>query len=239
MCKSFIKPCVALGLFVACASSGTRPHAMSAPAHDVQAAAHERAAAQADAQVGRPEIRSWCSERRLGAQVCWTSVRDASEEYRRLAEEHRRTAAKHRAASSALRDAESRFCVGIDADDRDISPFAHVEDIASVEPLWEPNTVVKTSTARLAGAIVVFRAVPGLTRDRLQAVIDCHVARNAVVGHDEPSMAGCPLQPAGVRATVEGSEGGLVVYLRADDAPTADEVLSRAQRVVQRTGHRR
>ena len=69
----------------------------------------------------------------MDLDTCWTSVSNPTAEHLREAEEHRRHAADHRASSVALRDAEARACVGITPDDRDMSPFEHVEDIATVD----------------------------------------------------------------------------------------------------------
>lgn len=44
-----------------------------------------------------------------------------------------------------------------------MSPFAHGEDIESVEPLYSPPSGGKNPTRRLEGAKVVFRAVPGMS----------------------------------------------------------------------------
>lgn len=146
-----------------------------------------------------------------------------------MAEEHRRAAAAHRAASQALRDAEARACAGLDAGDRDESPFWHREDIASVEPLVVETHAGKTSTPRTVGAIVTVRAVKGMTAQWLQRLVDCHLARNAALGHDVPEMAYCPLVPRGASAHVAATDTGFAISVSVDDAATAEEVLRRAR----------
>ena len=138
-------------------------------------------------------------------------------------------AADHRAASQALRDAEARACVGLSDDDRDTSPFAHREDISSVEPLTDNVSSGKGQYARMAGAVITFRAVPGMTAQWLQRVVDCHVARNAALGHDVPEMPYCPLVPKNVAAQVTATSAGFAVAVRSDDVDTAKEVLRRAR----------
>jgi hypothetical protein len=100
----------------------------------------------------------------------------------------------------ALRDAATRACVGVPNDDRDMSPFDHREDIESVAQLYSPSSGGKNPTRHFLGATVVFHATPGMTAQWLQRVIDCHLARNAALGHDVPEMAYCPLVPKGVSA---------------------------------------
>jgi hypothetical protein len=231
-----------LGLaLVGCASTtpGARPHDMSAVQHEREGQAH---AGTAEAHAGQYDPNATVSRTRctarggrrggdFGAATCWTSLSNPTAEHLRAAEEHRRHAADHRAASAALRDAEARACDGISPDDRDLSPFDHVEDIASVEPLTEGLGTSKAPSPRTAGAVVTFRPVPGMTGEWLQRVVDCHLARNAALGHDVPEMPNCPLVPNGVQAGVTSSGGGFAVAIRSDDAATAREILSRAERL--------
>lgn len=185
-----------------CSASGTRPNDMSAPRHQTAAAQEDRAAAEARSKYD-PNA---CYE------SCWTDFSNPTSQYLSEAKRHEEIAAKHRAASRALGDAEVRACVGVLPRDRDNSPFSHREDIVSVRPLQlndKPPSV---------GAIVVFRAVPGMTVESLQRIVDCHIARNSVVGNDMPEMAQCPLVPKGATAKVTRTSEGFEVAIRGDDA---------------------
>jgi hypothetical protein len=166
--------------------------------------------------------------------ACWTSLTSPTADDLRQAEEHRKAAADHRAAAQALREAESRACVGVPDADRDESPFDHTEDIESVEPLYVGSSGGKSSTKRLVGATVTFRAVPGMTAQWLQRVVDCHLARNAALGHDVPEMPRCPLVPKGASAMVTAAQRGFAVAIRGDDQASANEILRRAQSLVSR-----
>lgn len=187
-------------LATACATTpvGTEPHDMSVAEHDREAERHDRIAQthaeQYDARA--TATRSTCAPPfAMGATaVCWSSVRNPTAEHVRAAEAHRVAAAGHRAASAALREAEASTCAGIAAQDRDMSPFEHVEDIASVKPLIEDVTTdaQEPLVTRTAGAVVTFRAVPGLTAEWLQRIINCHLARNATRGHVVEEMPDCP-----------------------------------------------
>ena len=218
------------------ATSGARPHEMDAAQHEREADAH---ATMAEAHAG-PDSSSGVERERctphgsaIGAEmrgVCWNSVASPTPEHLRAAEEHPRHAADHRAASMALRDAEARACAGIAAEDRGISPFEHLEDVASIAPLNE-SASGKASMPRTAGAIVTFRAVPGMTVEWLQRVVDCHLARNAALGHVVPEMPDCPLVPRGAEARVCSTASGFAVAVRSNDADAAREILARAQRL--------
>ena len=84
----------------------------------------------------------------------------------------------------------------------------------------------------LVGATITFRAVRGLTREWLQRLVDCHLARNAALGHDVPEMPECPLVPPGVTARVSSVGAGFAVEVRADTDEGAVEVLRRARSLV-------
>jgi hypothetical protein len=195
-------------------------HAAVAEAHADAAASHEAAY---DPSATTTERR--CSPTR-GGQTCWTAVVNPTAEHLALAERERKMAADHRAASAALVAAQATACVGLSNDDRDLSPFTYTEGIASVAPLLDtgPNKAVE-------GAVVEFRALPGLTAELLQHIMDCHLAANAAVGHDMPEMPDCPLVPKGATARVRETGSGFAVEIRADDPAAAADILARAQRL--------
>lgn len=223
----------------ATATPGARPHDMSATAHEQRAQEQDVVAAQHTAQYdpAAKTTQERCRARVAGkgglstGEICWTSVTNPTEGHLKQAEEHRRMAADHRAASASLRDAEARACVGISDDDRDLSPFEHPEEIAAVEPLKERVQMGRTSSESLAGAVVTIRAVPGLTAEWLQRIVDCHLARNSSLGHVVPEMPNCPLVPKGVEAKVTSAGNGFAVSIRSNDGETVKEILARARRL--------
>lgn len=220
-------------------SPGARPHDMSASGHEAAAAQHEntadthayqyRPSASVAEERCRPTGGPGAGADGVSSDVCWSSVTNPSDAHLAAAQEHRREAADHRAASAALREAEGRACVGIAVDDRDMCPFGHMDDIASVTPLTEEQRGARTSTRRTTGATVTFRAVPGMTAEWLQRVVDCHLARVAVLGHDAPEMPNCPLEPNGAEAHVSSTGNGFAVAIRANDPTAGADILARAQ----------
>ncbi len=233
----------ALGMVLiasSCATPGAAPHDVSAERH-AAAAAHEDVAAvehhdEFDPNAAVPQTRCRAhaaADANTGNDgVCWTSTTNPSDVHERATAEHRRHAADHRAASAALREAEATACLGLSEDDRDMSPFEHTEDIASVTPLLEHVQVGKISRDHVVGAVVTFRALPGLTAEWLQRVVDCHLARNASLGHVVTEMPNCPLVPKDVEAKVSSTGAGFAVAIQAKDPKTADEILARARRLL-------
>ncbi len=213
---------------------GAEPHDMSVAGHAAAASGHEAEATQHAAMysAGARETRERCPRGPAiveNSNPCWTSVTNPTEEHLREAERHRQMAADHRAGSQALRDAEARACVGISDADRDMSPFEHGADIASVAPLIARTVGVRDVVSRTVGVTVTFRAVPGLTAEWLQRVVNCHLARNAALGHNVPEMPRCPLVLNGVSATVSSTGDGFAVAIHADDPTALEELQRRAQ----------
>jgi hypothetical protein len=213
---------------------GADPHDMSTAGHEAAASGHEAEATRHEAMYS-PEAREARERCRRDPVVvdasfpCWTSVRNPTEEHRREAERHRQMAADHRAGSQVLRDAEARACVGISEMDRDMSPFERGADIASVAPLVVRTVTAREVVNRTVGVTVTFRPVPGLTAEWLQRVVNCHLARNAALGHSMPEMPRCPLVPNGVSATVSSTGDGFAVAIQADDPAALEDLQRRAQ----------
>jgi hypothetical protein len=238
-----------------CASSGTEPHAMTAGQHQAAAQVEEKSAAQHQAQhdpsLTRAAGPATCVEyESADCYVRWKSTENPTEGHVRDARKHRKLAEKHRAASQVLRDAEQRFCSGIPAADRDQSPFYHREDINAAQGLKKMASghghapgagvvqvqeiekqqalgVEVDAPGGLQGARITFRAMPGMTGEWLQRVVDCHLARNAVVGSD-PAMSFCPLAVPRATASVISSGGGFAVDISSDSAGSVREIIKRA-----------
>lgn len=225
---------ILLGALGGCVHPGTRPHDMGMDAHEAEAADADAAASSHAAQFDPNAVKTaeQCHAGR-GGRVCWTRVTNPTQEHRQEAEAMARIAEEHRAASAALREAEATACAGLAEEDRDVSPFAYVEDIAGVEPLTVSRGGGKLPRSEVTvGAVVTVRAVPGLTAEWLQRVVDCHVARGASLGHVVPEMPDCPLVPQGVSARVTSTGTGFAVELRSEDSDAAGDILARARRLV-------
>lgn len=243
-------------LIVGCAprNPGSHPHDMSATEHEAEAVRRDAAATEHAAQYDPAASITTVDCARLGGLTtghyngpCWTVVTNPTQEHLAAAEQQRSMAAEHRAASAELREVEATACAGISDDDRDVSPFLHLTDISGVEALVDARPDVKTgstispsretadsaqATTWTRGAVVTFRAVPGLTAEYLQRTVDCHLARNAVLGHVVPEMPDCPLVPRGAVATVSSTGTGFAVAIGSDDAEAAADILARARRLV-------
>lgn len=223
---------IVLGLLLAgCGSSSTspaaHPHARSAIAHDREAASHEATAVEHRARY-EPGIADPCDPR---LATCWNAMRTSNERHGPEAEQHARLAAEHRRASAALREAEARACAGLPATDRDMSPFERADAVARVDKIIDRMD----GASYVAGVVVTFRAVPGLSEAGLQQMVECHLARNAALGHVVPEMPDCPLVPRGATARMRRSGDGLAVEIRGSELAVAREIVARAERVAARS----
>lgn len=159
--------------------------------------------------------------------ICWVEAVNPTAVHLQEVEEHRMRAVHHRKAARQLQEVEDKACANVAAEDRDMSPFSHRGDILGVNPLEEGRGKKK----HLVGATVVFRSVPRLTAAELQRIVDCHLARNAAIGHDVAGaeMEHCPLTERGASAEVRPVEGGFAVDVRAASAGAAQAIWRRAQ----------
>lgn len=220
---------------LACAPKGTQPTDMSATSHSATAAGAEASAAEHAAQYDpAANIETERCHAGKGGRVCWSVVVNPTAEHQQQADELRRLAALHRDASEVLRAAEASACAGLAPEDRDVSPFMYATDVASVEPIIvvRGGKFQETDTR---GATVTVRAVPGLTAEWLQRIVDCHLARDAALGNVVPEMPDCPLVPAGVSAKVSSTGAGFAVEIRAGTEAIGQDVLARARRLTAST----
>lgn len=232
------------GLFVllgslglgACAAStpGARPTDMSAAGHEAAAQGHQQEAAAHAAQfdpaakVETTKCRS--AGKPANPEPCWTASENPTAAHLAEAERHQKMAADHRQGSKALRDAEESACRGLAENDRNMSPFAHREDVAGVQELRRAPTSAKVGPPpSVVGASVTLRAVPGLTREYLERLVGCHTARNASMGFAMPEMSYCPLAVKGATASVESVTGGFRIDVKSDDPGAAQEIVRRAE----------
>jgi hypothetical protein len=206
-----------------------------------QGAAQHRAAAQLEsarlerhkelydphAKQGITRCDPGSPERYPSAPICWVETVNPTAVHLEEVEAHRMRAVQHRKAARELQDVEDRACAEVATEDRDMSPFSHRGDILGVSPLEEG----KGKTKRLVGATVVFRSVPRLSTAELQRIMDCHLARNAVIGHEVAGaeMEHCPLTERGASARVRAVEGGFAVDVWAPDASVGQAIWRRAQ----------
>jgi hypothetical protein len=70
-----------------------------------------------------------------------------------------------------------------------------------------------------------------MTAEWLQRVVNCHLARNAAVGHEAAAaeMPYCPLTLRGAQASARSVGDGFAVAIRADDNETSKKILERAE----------
>lgn len=211
-------------------SQGTEPQDMSAAEHE-RAAGAEQAQAEQHSEQYDPAATSQTA--RCAKAVCWTSDTNPTAQHEGDMAKHRQLAADHRAAGKSLLDAEARACVGISEEDRDTSPFYHREDIASVSDVNKSEARGKAQIETAVGSRVVFRAVPGLTAEWLQRLVDCHMARAAAVGYEMPEMPFCPLAVKGANATVTSTGDGFAVEITSGDGKSVEEIRRRAKALSQ------
>jgi len=218
---------------IGCASTATQ---VPIPAQHLSAegeqsvARHDRSAAGVLERQAALEDQIECGPLMAGqsSEVCWTAPKQsgAAAQDRMQAAELRDAAARHRLVSKELREAEARACAGIADADVARSPFAHRADIVDVEIVHGPAS--PDGAPPVLGARVRFHHVGGLTAERLQHIVDCHIARDDALGDEVPEMSYDPLVAPGATATVIEIPHGYIVDVRSDNPAGAREIARRA-----------
>jgi hypothetical protein len=145
--------------------------------------------------------------------IAWTAV--TLEDTSRVDEAHR-LGRERRESSPEIRTAEAQACSGLAEVDRDASPFVHRADIVRIEPIER-------------GARVRFRHVDGLDAAWLQHLVECHLARDEIIGANAPDTKECPLAVHGATVHVAADGKGYVVEVRSDNVSSAEEIARRAR----------
>ena len=227
---------VVTGVAACATTQGTSPYDMTAEEHLAASAREDEAAFSHRAQYD-PD--AWqkrdCSGIVRGErlQPCWRSLANPTAWHLEEERWHRELAARHQAASQFLRDAEASACGGVSEADRDMSPFAHREDVEKVEAIVDLRAPGDANENRVLGATIFFRPGPGLTAERLQRIVDCHLARYRAGGQVSPGAAFCPLALPEVRALVRSLETGLAVAISSTDPGTGREIMRRARSLLE------
>ncbi len=201
-------------VIVGCGGPAVSPS--SATVHDAKAQRHDEMAVKHEATA---------KGKAPPHHIDWSDA--TSKEQVEEAARHRALAAKHRARSQALRDSESQACDGLEEDDRDEGPFAHKQDIVSVEPIVV--TEGKQAVKRQSGSRIVFRAVHGLTEEWLQRLVACRLAVAKALNYEASSVKDDVLAIRGIRVKVRASGPTFVVDIEADDAASVSEIRRRVQ----------
>lgn len=186
----------------------TRPHDLTVDGHEAAAAAEEGKAASAAEEaksIGR------------GAQFAYY-----------MAPRYRERAESHRAAARALRDEEGKACEGTPLAAAG-APLAGVK-VTSVDELRQGTVPPGVHTAKgyyprsLLGAKL---ALAGVTNPvDVEKLLGCRIARAAAEGDDGVD----PVAVKGTSVHVSAPGGTpLLVEIRAEDQPSAAEVVRRAR----------
>lgn len=116
---------------------------------------------------------------------------------------------------------ETQACCGVTASDADLP--IRPDAVESISPIYR-NT---RSGRHLQGVAIVYRSGLGLTSQRLQAALDCQIARNRV----QPSAGSSPLAVSHVDARVRADGERIRADLTSDYVASAEETLLRSRKL--------
>jgi len=213
---------------------GVAEHLAEADRHEADARHHDELVNSAE---GAPtHARDACGDHAVAAQStsggevlartapCWSDARSDAERHRVAATRLRTDARAHRALARQLVGSARDACAAMPETELEHSAFSHREDIAAVEALVEGDHV--------RGARIRFERVAGLTAEWLGQSLRCHQSLAAAVGFAPTYMPDCPSVVAGAETTVEDTDAGLVVEVRAAEPAAALAIYARAEELI-------
>jgi len=134
------------------------------------------------------------------------------------------------AYASPSRTIGAPACQGLTEAEHSARAFVPREVIDDVKALRERSFPISRGNdfQVLRGAAIYVRKEAGLTAERLQRIVACHLAEAAANRDQVPGMRECPLSLPGVTGKVRLDGDRFVVEIRASEGPAAAEVWRRA-----------
>jgi hypothetical protein len=137
------------------------------------------------------------------------------------------------ARAATTPEAAAEMCVGVPEPERSRPEFLQSGEIEAVRPFMGERHYIKFSEPELRGAELFVRSSPGMTKEWIARVVRCHVAwlesrgLTAMHGFEDPLVVGDPA------VSFSGTETGFVVRIAGRNKAEGEEILRRAQRLVQ------
>ena len=120
---------------------------------------------------------------------------------------------------AAVDDSVARACIDVPEAEQRVSPLES-RRVLAVEPIHQPIPP-KHLMRQLAGARVYILASPGLTREWLGHLLECHVARVSGSASQKPD----PLAVPKARVEVFSTSNGFLVTIASRDRDDAERIL--------------
>jgi hypothetical protein len=130
-------------------------------------------------------------------------------------------------------DEVAELCAGVPEAQRERPHFLQRDGIEAVRELTGDERATKFAGTELRGAEIAVRARPDETRHRLARVLRCHMA-----WHDEMMFTGDfddPLRVGQPEISFDETERGLVIRIAGHDRQQGEEILRRAQALLEPT----
>ncbi len=153
------------------------------------------------------------------ATPCFDVTEEAAVQERFAAQREATEAKQDRQMAANLAETELHSCHGIQAHEREHSPFAHKRAIEAVAPAGN-------------GVRIIFKPIAGLTAQWLESDIKCHQARYATLGQPIGYMPDDPTLVPGAHVTVTERARHIEVLVETADADSGQLALQRARDLV-------
>jgi hypothetical protein len=92
--------------------------------------------------------------------------------------------------------------------------------------------MIKSYVQELRGAELFVRPTPGISRQWIARVLQCHVAFHDIAGPSLAETSPDPLVVDEAKFTVDETETAFVIRIKGSNKAEGQEILARAQRLV-------
>jgi hypothetical protein len=132
----------------------------------------------------------------------------------------------------ASADDVANLCAGVPDAERDHPSMLQPPELEGVRKSMGERHMIKYSVTELRGAELLVRPSPGISRQWIARVIQCHVAYRDLPGARVPETLSDPLLVDEATVSFGETDTSFVIRIQGETMAEGEEILARAQRLV-------
>jgi hypothetical protein len=134
----------------------------------------------------------------------------------------------------ATPDEVASACAGVPDVERDHPSMLQPPELEGVRESMGEQRYIKFTRQELRGAELLVRPTPGVSRQWIARVIQCHVAYQDLPGAGVPEASADPFRVDEANITFGETDTSFVIRIQGANKAEGEEILARAQRLVAR-----
>jgi hypothetical protein len=129
-------------------------------------------------------------------------------------------------------DEVANLCAGVPDAERDHPSMLQPPELEGVRKSMGERHMIKYSVPEVRGAELLVRPSPGISRQWIARVIQCHVAYRDLPGGSSPESLSDPLLVDEAKVSFGETDTSFVIRIQGETMTEGEEILARAQRLV-------